>query len=92
MECDGKKMERYDRWQIRCPRLGGEVFFHYCEREGGNLPCSRIMSCWQMFLPIENYLRETLSAEEWVRFTSQAPKDKVTSLIEMIEQAKKHTS
>jgi hypothetical protein len=84
-------MEKSDRREIRCPRLGGEVFFQYCEREGGDLPCSRIITCWRAFLPVEDYLRGKLPEEAWVRFTSHAVKDKVTTLLELVERAKKLT-
>jgi hypothetical protein len=81
-------METFDKLQLRCPRLGGEVYFAYCEREGGDLPCSRIITCWHAFLPIEKYLRWKLSPEQWDRCFSQQPKAKVVTLIELIEAAK----
>lgn len=84
-----KHMDRFAGRQLRCPRLGGEVFFRYCEREGGDLPCSRIITCWHVLIPVEDYLREKLSDEEWMRFTGTVPKDKMTTLLELVERAKK---
>jgi hypothetical protein len=75
--------------QMRCPRLGGEVTFAYCEREGGELPCQRIVTCWQLVFPVGSYLREKLTEAQWNRFFNQVPKTKVQSLIELIEAAKK---
>jgi hypothetical protein len=81
-------METFDHLQLRCPRLGGEVYFAYCEREDGDLPCARIITCWQAFFPIERYLRWKLSPEQWERCFNQPSKTKVVSLIELIEAAK----
>jgi hypothetical protein len=84
-------MENYHHLEMRCPRLGGEVKFSYCEREGGDRPCLRIIDCWQPFFSIETYLRGRMSQEAWERFSGLRPKDKVTTLIELIEVAKKRT-
>jgi hypothetical protein len=79
----------YDHLEIRCPKLGGEVAFAYCKKETGDLPCSRILICWQPHFPVEAYLRERLSESEWERCFNQPPKEKMTTLIELIEAAKK---
>ena len=83
--------ERYDSLQIRCPRLGGEVTFKYCRVEGGDLPCMRIVACWQCCLPIAEYLRATLSPDQLERFTGQRPKERIATLVELIEAAKKES-
>ena len=80
---------RYDSLQIRCPRLGGEVTFGYCRIEGGELPCLRIIACWQCCIPIAEYLRETLSPDQLERFAKQNPKERIATLVELIEAAKK---
>ena len=85
----GEEMTKYDHLELRCPRLGGEVMFQYCKREGGDLPCPRILSCWSSFFPVEAYLRDQMSGEDWNRFTSRTPKDKVTTLLELIDRAKR---
>lgn len=82
----------YDNLEIRCPRLGGEVAFAYCRKEGGDLPCRRILACWQLYFPVETYLRERLTKEDWDRCFNQPPKDKMTTLIELIEATKKRKS
>ncbi len=79
--------ENYDSLLIRCPKLGGEVTFAYCRMEGGDIPCMRIIACWQCCLPIAGYLGEKLSRDQADRFYAQHPKDKVVSLIELIEAA-----
>jgi hypothetical protein len=73
---------------IRCPRLGGEAPFTYCLQEAGDLPCHRIVVCWQPFFPVESCLRKMLSPEKWEEFTARKPKEKIVSLLELIEEAK----
>jgi hypothetical protein len=79
----------YDSLQIRCPRLGGEVTFAYCRVEGEDLPCMRIVACWQNCLPITGYLWESLSPDQLERFAEQKPKERIVTLVELIEAAKK---
>ena len=81
--------KRYKRLELRCPRLGGEVTFSYCEVEGRDLPCPRTIACWQEYFPVESYLREKLTPEQWDRCFNQEPKEKIVSLVELIEAAKK---
>jgi hypothetical protein len=38
---------------------------------------------------VEAYLKEKLTPAQWDRFCDQAPKHKVTTLVELIEAAKK---
>ena len=78
-----------DHLEIRCPKLGGEVTFAYCLVEGGDLPCSRTIACWQQYFPVETHLRAKLTQEQWDRCFGKTPKEKMVSLVELIEAAKK---
>jgi hypothetical protein len=49
----------------------------------------RIVVCWQSSLPIAEYLREILSPDQLERFTEQKPKERIVTLVELIEAAKK---
>jgi hypothetical protein len=83
-----EQMKIYRALIIRCPRLGGEVPFSYCEREAGDLPCRQVIRCWEAGFPVAAYVRETLTPEAWGRFCSQVPKDRMTTLVELAETAK----
>ena len=83
-----QSVERFDRLEIRCPRLGHQGPFSYCRREGGDLPCSRAIQCWEPFFTVESHLRESLTPGEWDRFAGQDPRDKRVSLFDLIEQAR----
>jgi hypothetical protein len=74
---------------MRCPRLGGEVPFSYCEHEAGDLPCRQVVRCWEAGFPVEAYLCENLTKEAWERFCSQVPKDRMTTLIDLVKAAKR---
>ena len=76
---------------IRCPKLGDEMTFSYCLQEAENLPCSRIITCWQAAFDVAQVLRECLTPAQWDGFSSAGPKDKVTCLIELIEKTKRQT-
>jgi hypothetical protein len=78
----------YDRLEIRCPKLGGQVTFAYCRREGGALPCQRTVICWHCRFPVEAFLKSVLTEEGWAAWTNQSPKEKMVNLLELIEAAK----
>ena len=78
----------HDDREIRCPKLGHELTFAYCRREGGNLPCGRIIRCWEPFFPVADFLKEALDAAAWEALCRQAPPDKLTTLLDLIEKAK----
>ena len=79
---------QHDSKLIRCPKLGDEMTFSYCVRESGELPCQRIVRCWSLSFDVESLLKEKLSAKKYEHFINTQQKDKVTSLIELIEAAK----
>jgi len=78
-----------DDVMIRCRRLGNPVPFSYCRIESKGLPCSKIIDCWYDYFMIEDFLRQELEPDEWERVFSKPPKQKVLTLIELIEEAKK---
>ena len=41
-----------DDYQIRCPRLGHQVYFAYCRREYNGKLCKRLNECWSGKIPI----------------------------------------
>jgi len=81
----------HDDKLIRCPKLGDEMTFSYCLKEAGSLPCARIIQCWFRSFDIEALLRDQLTTDEWERFANPPTKDKLISLIEIIEKAKRQT-
>ena len=73
----------------RCPRLGHEVSFHYCRTQESSTCCPRLQDCWWEIFDVRAFLKEYLPAEELTSLQDKpAPKEKVLSLLELIEQAK----
>ncbi len=81
----------HDDKLIRCPKLGDEMTFSYCLRESGDLPCARIVTCWQAAFDVTEFLKRSLTPDQWTRFTGTQPKEKVLTLIDLIEKAKRQT-
>jgi hypothetical protein len=82
-------MKTYHDLIARCPRLGDEVPFSYCEKEAGELPCRQVVRCWEARFPVEAHLRQALGEEPWERFCGQAPKDRLMTLLDLAEAAKR---
>ena len=75
--------------QIRCPRLGHEIYFDYCRRENMGRPCFKVVDCWYPYFKVEEFLKQELTSQEWADLFENPGKPKMVSLAEMIEQAKK---
>jgi hypothetical protein len=77
----------------RCPRLGNSVPFDYCEVCGDDQqPCFKILDCWWEHFDVVQYLKDNLTENQFNHLMAARPKPKVTSLIELIEQARKRNS
>ncbi len=71
--------------------MGGPVSFGYCREPGGeSLPCWKILECWWEIFDVSAYLKNRLSEEDYNRLVSVKPRPKITSLLELIEKAKKN--
>lgn len=77
-----------DELLIRCPRLGGEVTFGYCRQEGGEVPCGRVLACWQSCFPVVEYLRVKLTPAQWGLFSCREPKEKIVTIVELAEKSR----
>ncbi|MCX7982571.1 MAG: hypothetical protein N2572_06660 [Syntrophales bacterium] len=73
---------------IRCPRLGHEVNFAYCRQEAGVYPCERVIYCWQGIFKVDDFFREKMGASAWEEFKNRVPSDKITNLLDLMEQVR----
>jgi len=79
----------FDDYQRRCPRLGGPVAFKYCRSHGKNASmCWKVIDCWWEYFDIQAYLEAHLPPAEIKALMQARPQPKITSLVELIEQAK----
>jgi hypothetical protein len=82
-------IEEHDALIIRCPQLGGEVPFRYCRIVNEELPCRRIMVCWEFRIEISKFLSEHYSIEQIEHALTPPTKTRVETILELIEKAKK---
>jgi hypothetical protein len=77
----------------RCPRLGGEVAFGYCkicgERE---TPCFKVFDCWWERFDVVTHMKACLSPEAFEVLSTRRPPPKITSLVDLIRQAKERAA
>jgi len=85
-----KKTPPSDDYQIRCPRLGHQIYFSYCHIENQGSPCFKILDCWHTHFDVEGHLKTRLSKDEWEKVFTRQTKPKMLTLLELIEQAKKN--
>ncbi|MEE9418030.1 MAG: hypothetical protein V3W43_01050 [Desulfatiglandaceae bacterium] len=78
-----------DDYKIRCPRLGHQIPFSYCRLENKGLPCFKTLDCWYDHFLVEEHIKQELTPEEWGMVFGSPPRQKMLSLVELIEQAKK---
>lgn len=85
-------VENFDLQQRRCPRLGSVISFRYCLISGDNeVPCWKILDCWWELFDVEGYLKQNLPEAVFNELIKAAekPKNKIASIIEIAQQAKK---
>jgi hypothetical protein len=82
-------IEEYDAFIIHCPQLGGEVPFRYCRTVNSDLPCRRIMVCWEFRMEIAKFLGEHYSVDQVQSALAPPSKTRLDTLLELIEKAKR---
>jgi hypothetical protein len=78
-----------DKYQIRCRKLGHQIFFSYCRSENSGLPCPKAIECWADHFEVFEHLKTELTPEEWESSFESPPKPKMSTLLDLIENAKK---
>lgn len=79
-----------DALERRCPRLGGSVDFAYCRSQGEDgRPCFKVFDCWWEIFDVVGFLRRSLSESDFRKIAATRPKPKITSILEIVEQARK---
>jgi hypothetical protein len=81
-------MDRHDNLKSYCRMLGHGVPFKYCRTTAQGVPCRKILDCWFESIPIREYMEAHYSPEELERIL-KAPENKVSSLLDLIEQARR---
>jgi len=71
-------------FQIRCPRLGNQIYFEYCRQENMGQPCFKVLDCWFTYFKVDEFLKQGL-----LEFLSRTGQPKMVALAVMIAEAKK---
>ncbi len=82
-------IEEHDALIIYCPQLGGEVPFRYCRIVNEDLPCRRIIVCWEFRIEISKFLNEHYSSDQIGRALEPPTRTRIETILELIEKAKK---
>jgi hypothetical protein len=82
-------IEEHDALIIRCPILGGEVPFHYCRTMNEDLPCRKILVCWEFRIETGKFLNDYYSLDQIQRALAPPAKTRLDTILELIEKAKK---
>lgn len=82
-------MEEYDDSIIYCPQLGGEIPFRYCRTVNENLPCRKIVVCWEFKIDIPRFLGDHYSIGQVQCALAPPAKTRLDTILELIEKAKK---
>lgn len=68
--------------------LGHEIHFSYCRAPGRDLPCRRIFDCWFEAFDVQAFIRRHFGEAD-IQQILAPPTDKVTTLMDLIEKAKR---
>ena len=82
-------IEEHDALVIYCSQLGGEIPFRYCRTVNEDLPCRRIMVCWEFRIEIWKFLGEHYSIDQIQRALAPPTKTRIDTILELIEKAKR---
>ncbi len=82
-------INEHDALMIRCPQLGGEVPFHYCRIVNEDLPCRRMIVCWEFRIEIPSFLKENYTRDQIQSAFAQPRKAKIETILELIEKSKR---
>jgi hypothetical protein len=80
---------RNEEKEVRCPKLGHNISLPYCRKEAMGLPCERFLVCWGPWPNVIESLRRELTCEEWERCFNRPPRNKIETILEIMEKAKK---
>jgi len=82
-------IDQHDNKKIYCRMMGHHLNFAYCRKTASAQPCRKIFDCWFETFDIEQFMQKHFTDEQ-IKTILAPPKAKVTSLIELIQQAQEN--
>ncbi len=77
------------QFRRRCPKLGHDLEFAYCERENAGMPCGKALVCWNEAFDVRRHFLSCLAAEDFEECFAKPVQPKALSLLHLIERAKR---
>lgn len=74
----------------RCPKLGHQLTFAYCQTEAGDRPCLRVVPCWDDRFEVVAWVKATIPSHEWDKYLEPLIPNKAGSLLDLIAKAKEN--
>ena len=81
-------IDAHDELDQRCRLLGHPVSFRYCRQLPEGRPCRLILDCWHERFDVQAFVHQHYTREQ-IEAIFAPPKTKLTSIVELIEQARK---
>ncbi len=81
-------IEEHDSLMIYCSQLGGEIPFRYCRTVNEDLPCRKVVVCWEFRIKISEFLGEHYSIDQIEHALAPPAKTRLETILELIEKAK----
>lgn len=82
--------DKYDNEEIYCRKLGHHLNFKYCRQEQHPLPCPAVKRCWQYKIEIDDFLKESFSANE-IAYLDEPHTPKILSILDIVKKAQENT-
>ncbi len=81
-------IEEHDSLMTYCPQLGGEIPFRYCRTVNEDLPCRKVVICWEFRIEISKFLGEHYSIDQIEHALAPPAKTRLETILELIEKVK----
>jgi hypothetical protein len=85
---DKTGIQKYDRQEIYCRKLGHHLQFKYCREEQHQLPCAAIKKCWQSRIPVDKFLANSFSPHE-IAYLDEPQISKIGTILDIIQKVQK---
>jgi hypothetical protein len=82
--------KQFDDTTSYCRSLGHYVPFRYCRTVGDGLPCAKIKDCWFEKIDIEGFISDNYTESERERIFAP-PSEKISTILDLIQKARKNT-
>lgn len=84
--------DAFDKIEVRCPQLGGEVTFGYCRRLNQGMPCGRALLCYQLKFPVDQYFNLVLEEETFRKIFLDNSESRMDKILRTFSEARERVA